>query len=73
MQRIARGRFGDRDHRFDIEIGARPLPGNFARLVGRADMQRQRVVRRMNRNGGNTCFAGGPGDANGNLAAIGYQ
>jgi hypothetical protein len=43
------------------------------RLVGRADVQRQRVVRRMDSDGGEAGFAGGAGDANGNLAAIGYQ
>ena len=36
-------------------------------------MQRQRIVRRMNRDGDKAGFAGGTADANGDLAAVGDQ
>ena len=41
--------------------------------VGGADMQRQRIVGGIDRDGGRAGFAGGARDANGNLAAIGDQ
>ena len=43
------------------------------RLVSGADMQRQRVVRGVDRDGGKAGFARGPRDANGDLAAVGDQ
>jgi hypothetical protein len=60
-------------NRFDIEIGTRAPPRNFVRLIGRADVQRHRVIRWMDSDGGKVGFASGAGDANGYLAPIGDQ
>ena len=73
MQRIAAGRLGGGNHRLDVEIGPRAPPRDFVGRVGGADMQRQRVVGRIDRDGGKAGFAGGPRDANGDLAAVGDQ
>ena len=43
------------------------------RFVRRADMQRQRVVGRMDRDRGNAGVRRSAGDANGDFAAIGNQ
>ena len=73
MQRIATRRLRRRDHRLDIEVGPRAPPRNFPGFVGGADVQRQRVVRWIDGDGGKAGFAGGAGNANGDLAAIGDQ
>ena len=73
MQRVAFGRLGGGNDRLDIEVGTRTPPRNFEALVGGADMQRQRVVRRMDRDGDKAGFAGGTADANGDLATVGDQ
>ena len=73
MQRVAVGRLRGRYDRLDIEIGARAPSRNLKTLVGGADMQRQRIVRGMDGDGGKAGFAGGTADANGDLAAIGDQ
>jgi hypothetical protein len=73
VQCIACRRPRGRRHRFDIEIGPCAAPRNFATFVGGADVQRQCIVGRVDRDAGKAALAGGTGDANGNLAAIGDQ
>ena len=73
MQGIAGHGLGGGDHRLDVQIGTRAPPGNFMRLVGGANMQRERVVGRIDGDGGETGFAGGAGDADGDLASVGDQ
>ncbi len=73
MHRVAFGRLGGRYHGLDIEIGPRAAPGDFAGRVGGADMQRLRIVGGMDRDGGEAGVAGGAGDADGDLAAVGDQ
>ena len=73
VQRVAIRSLRRRDHRFDIEIGARAPSRNFVGFVGGPDVQRQRVVRRVDGDGGKAGFAGGTGDTNGDFAAIGDQ
>ena len=73
MQCIAAGGLGGGNDRLDVEIGARAPAGNFVRRVGRADMQRQRVVGGIDRDGGKAGLARGPRDTNGDLAAVGDQ
>ncbi len=73
MQRVASGRRRRSDHGLDVEIGPRPASGNGMRFIRRTDMQRQRVVGRMDRDRGDAGVRRGAGDANGNFAAIGDQ
>jgi hypothetical protein len=73
VQQVAAGCLGGGNDRLDIEVGARPPPRNPKTLVGGADMQRQRVVRRVDRNGDKAGFTCGTADANGDLAAVGDQ
>ena len=73
MQRIAPARFRSRDDRLDVEIGPRAPPRDFQALIRAADMQRQRVVGRIDRDRGKAGLAGGTRDPNGDLAAVGDQ
>ncbi len=73
MQRAASGSLGSGDDRLDIEIGPRAASRDFVSLVRAADMQRQRIVGGVNRDGDKAGFACGARDANGNLAAISDQ
>ena len=73
MQRVAPCRFRCGNYRLDIEIGSRASPLDLKRLVRGPDVQRQRIVRRMDRDGGKAGFTGGAGDANGDLATVGDQ
>ena len=52
---------------------ARAAARNFVGLVGDADMQRQPIVSRKDRNRRNAGIRCGPRDANGDFAAIGDQ
>ena len=73
MQRVAAGRFGGFDDRFNIEVGARAYAAELMRFVGAADMQRGRVVGRVDGDGADAQLAGGADDANGDLAAVGDE
>ena len=73
MHRVASGRHRRRDHGLDVEIGPRPASGNGMRFIRRTDMQRQRVVRWVDRDRGDAGVRRGASDANGDFAAIGDQ
>ena len=73
MHGVAAGLPRGRDHTGDIEIGGSPASLERPHLVDPADMQRGRVVFRMDAHRGDAEFGGGLGDADGDLAAIGDQ
>ena len=73
VQRVAAGRFGGCDDRFNVEVGARADAAERVRFVGAADMQRGRVVGRVDGDGADAQLAGGADDADGDLAAVGDE
>jgi hypothetical protein len=73
MDRVAAAAPGRRHHRLDVEIGPRPGPGQRAGAVGGADVAGGGVVLGEDGGGGDPQLAGGPGDADGDLAAVGDQ
>src|SRR5262245_60791397 len=73
MQRIAAGRPGGGDDSLDIKIGPRAAARDFVAFVGRTQMQRSGIVRRINRDRGKARLTSGARDADGDLAAIGDQ
>ena len=73
MHGIAACFFRGRDHARNVEIGGSTPALERPHLVNAADMQRGRVVFRMDAHRGNAEFGGGLGDADGDLAAIGDQ
>ena len=73
MQRVTSGGLGRGHDRLDIEIGARALPRDLVSNIRRTDMQRERVVGRVDRDGGKAGFVRGARDANGDLATVGDQ
>ncbi len=60
-------------HGLNVEIGPRAAAGDFDRLIGKAHMQRQRIVRGMDRDRREAGIGCGARDADGDLAAIGDQ
>lgn len=73
MQRIAARSPGRRDHRLDVQIGARAAAGDLAGIVGGADMQRGRIVGGIDGDRGKAALGRGTGDADGDLTAVGNQ
>ena len=70
MERVAPRALRRVDDRVDIEIGLRPAPRKLDRFVGGTDMQRQRVIRRIDRDAGDPFGGGGPRDADRYLSPV---
>ncbi|MGX1040664.1 hypothetical protein AB7M41_000370 [Bradyrhizobium diazoefficiens] len=73
MHGIAAGALSRRHHGLDVEIGPRAAARDLERLVGDTHMQRQRVVCRVDRYRRDAGIGRRARDADGDLAAIGYQ
>jgi hypothetical protein len=73
MHGIAAGRRCPLHDGLDVEIGSSAAARDFDRLVGNPHMQRQRIVRGMDRDRRDAGIGGGARDADGDLAAIGDQ
>jgi hypothetical protein len=73
MNRVAVGLERGLDDRCAVEIGARPAPSQLHGVFRLANVQRLRVVLRVDRYGSGTELGGGPRDAHGDFAAIGDQ
>ena len=73
MHRVAVGLPRPPNNGVHVEVGASALAGQRRRGVGPAHMQRARIVRAEDRHGGDVQFRGGPGDADGDFAAVGDE
>ena len=73
VDRVAARRLRRRDHALDVEIGGDAGATEVHGLVRGPDVQRGGVILGMDRDGPDPEVGGGPGDPDGDLAAIGDQ
>jgi hypothetical protein len=73
MNRLASGLEGQSQNLGSVQIGCRSGTCQRDGLVGRAHMQRTRVIRRVDRDACDTQVRRGPRDADRNFAAIGDE
>ena len=73
MNGVAAGHPGDRDDLCNVQIGPRARPAQGHGVIGRLDVEAGGIIGGVDRGGRQAQFAGRPGDADRDFAAVGDQ